>query len=352
MSSRCGGRPLSGIRITILNFWRDIWPILTRPEAYQWVLDFDPFTGGDPHNTAAGAMGNFDPDLLAIPPHEGESSEKKEQRQSWRMRLYNIIRKPGQENHYTVAPDPDNPKYRPRAMPFLCGDNPISNTLPAKFLMLTDTQLFLLKQWAAGKFLNEKHEGFGAGEKARSEKTGIAIDRGTLANLLGGSFCPGAEAMWIMRNPAIYSEPYRIKHNPGYQPGSLSLTGNFAKGLEPGDVTQYSAVPWQSDFNECSTQNVDITYDEWNKIYPNSEGDPVKSIIANTFWWPSHRPMEVFTAEGGQVAWSEGIPGSNAGDLKMVTAWKELGFIKDNPKATPTNGLPSFIQVERNDDEL
>ena len=46
----------------------------------------------------------------------------------------------------------------PAAMPLLCGDNPLSNTVPAKFLRLTDTQLFLLKQWADGKFINEHDE--------------------------------------------------------------------------------------------------------------------------------------------------------------------------------------------------
>ena len=41
-------------------FYRDIWPILQRPNNYQWVMDFDVFTGGDPHNTTSGTGGNFD----------------------------------------------------------------------------------------------------------------------------------------------------------------------------------------------------------------------------------------------------------------------------------------------------
>jgi hypothetical protein len=49
-------------------FWRDVWPILSRPNNYQYVMDFDPFTGGDPHENAQGSGGNMDPDQISIPP--------------------------------------------------------------------------------------------------------------------------------------------------------------------------------------------------------------------------------------------------------------------------------------------
>lgn len=262
-------------------------------------------------------------------------------------------------------------------MPFLCGDNPLTNTVPSKFLRLTDTQLFILKQWAEGKFINEKSEEIGAASvetaaasvepPERVEKTGTELDRGVLSNALGGAFCPGGEACWIMRNPAIYSSPYRIHQSTTYTPGQLSLTGNLssntesynasdlATGLEPGDVTKYSAVPWQSDFNECSEQPIDVTYEEWCVIYPSSTGDPAQSIIKTTYWWPSHRPMQVYVEIPGPpgsppnytvIDWSQGIPQTNAGDLKMVLAWKELGFVRDNPDYTPSNGAPQYISVE------
>jgi hypothetical protein len=331
-------------------FWRDIWPILTRPDQYSLVMDFDPFTGGDPHNATRGAGGNFDPDQIAIPPYSGEDPVQREQRHARRMFVYNVLRKPGQENSLTIPPDPNRPDYRPFAMPFLCGDNPLSNTAASKFLRLTDTQLFLLKQWTEGKFIDETKEAFKKSQGTSLSGTGTDLDRGVLSNLLGGSFCPGGEAAWIMRNPAIYAGPYRINQRKDYTPGSLSLTGNLSSapdavadlsaGLEPGDITKYDAVPWQADFNECSTQSIDITYEKWNTIEPDSTGDPVKRIEQLTYWWPAHRPMKVQTQDSGQVDWSRGIPLSNAGDLKMVTAWKDLGFIKDG------------VEVERNDQNL
>jgi hypothetical protein len=349
-------------------FYRDIWPILTRPQSYQFVFDFDTFAGGDPHNTTKGFEGNFDESLLNTPPYDGEDPEEQAKRATWRQRIWYALRKPGQENLYNFPPDPSMPNYLLVLMPFLCGDNPISNTLTSKFLRLTDTQLFILGQWAAGKFINEQAEDIRTTPPEQRDQTGADLDRGVLSNCLGGSFCPGGEATWIVRNPAIYSEPFRIKHSSyftpailnSWQPNPLSLPGppdtpdaqgSLAVGLEPGDLTKYSALPWQADFNECSTQSIDITYQLWNVIDPQSVGDPASDILQTTYWWPSHRPMTVFGAKG-YTQWSQGIPQTNAGDLKMVTAWKDLGFLNLNPQYTPTNGEPQYIQTERNDENI
>lgn len=341
-------------------FYRDIWPILTRPQNYQWVMDFDAFTGGDPHNTTSGGGGNFDESVVSIPPSAGEDPEEREKRRRARMFVWGVLRKAGQENLWKFPLDQNAPKYLPILMPFLCGDNPLSNTVPSKFLRLTDTQLFILSQWAVGKFINEKKEDIPVTNPERSATTGADLDRGVLSNLLGGSFCPGGEAGWIMRNPAIYAEPYRIKQSfyftiqalNTWQPQPLSLPGTLQTpsdpgsmqiGLEPGDLTKYSALPWQADFNECSSQDVNITYEKWNVINPQSVGDPARQITQTTYWWPSHRPVIV-----GSSPWSQGIPQTPAGDLKMVTAWKDLGFVLN----TQTDDNPTFVQVERNEQNL
>ena len=79
--------------------------------------------------------------------------------------------------------------------------------LPNKFLRLTDTQLFMLKQWANGYFINENSEDFQDNQTKSKPRKGEEIDRGVLSNALGGAFCPGAETCWIIRNPAIFSSP-------------------------------------------------------------------------------------------------------------------------------------------------
>ena len=333
-------------------FWRDVWPILTRPNQYQWVMDFDSFTGGDPHNTSRGMGGNMDPDQISIPPFHGEDPQDRENRLQRRLFVYKVLRQPGGENLLTKGIDRSDPNYRPYAMPYLCGDNPITNTAPSKFLRLTETQLFILRQWAMGKFINEKTEGL-RDDEMPAPQPGVELDRGTLGNVLGGAFCPGGEACWIMRNPAIYSEPYRINAAPLPTPGDLNQPAslhtdnpsNLAGGLEPGDITKYDALPWQADFNECSTQSIDITYEEWNKTYPNSTGDPFQPVLQLTYWWPAHRPMEVFDSKTqSQTPWSP-TPSNSAGDLQMVTEWANRGFVLRNPGATPGSGQPDFVNV-------
>jgi hypothetical protein len=350
-------------------FYRDIWPILMRPQNFMWVFDIDSFAGGAPHDPTPG-VGNFDPNLLSIPPFEGQDAGQKEMCERYRMRIWWALRKPGQENFYQYANDPAMSKFFYVLMPFLCGDNPLSNTVPSKFLRLTDTQLFILGQWAQGKFINEQQEDIKTTNPEQATGTGRDLDRGVLSNLLGGSFCPGGEATWIVRNPAIYAEPFRIKHSKYFslvtlnswqtQPLTAAGTdpdpadaGMMSIGLEPGDLTKYSGVPWQSDFNECSTQSIDTTYEHWNEIDLQSVGDPAKQVFKQTYWWPAHRPMQVFIDKhGAQAAWSQGIPQTNAGDLKMVTAWKELGFLHYNPDYPQDKSQPMYIQAERNDDQI
>ncbi|MBV9957239.1 MAG: LodA/GoxA family CTQ-dependent oxidase [Acidobacteria bacterium] len=333
-------------------FWRDIWPLLRRPFQFQYVMDFDAMTGGDPHETGAGLGGNFDPNLISVPPYEGEDPELRTKRRVWRMHIWSVLRKPGQENQWQLTPDPLNPQFKPVGMPYLCGDNPLSNTAASKFLCLTDTQLFLLRQWTLGKFINEQSEDIQTTPPETASRTGTDLDRGVLSNLLGGAFCPGGETSWIMRNPAIYSEPYRINlssafHltelsassprqplNPGLQP--LSQTGDLATGLEPGDITKYSACPWQADFNECTTNETDITYEDWNELYLNTTGDPAQDVQQLTYWWPAHRPVTV-----NNIPWTN-VPQTDQGDLMMVTAWSEQSFVLN--QGTAEN--PNFNMVE------
>ncbi len=332
-------------------FWQEVWPILTRPYYYQFVMDFDPLTGGDPHETARGSSGNMDPDFISIPPFDDEDPTEREIRYQRRIFIYHMLRKPGGENQLTTAMSKLDSNQHPFAMPYLCGDNPLSNTSPSKFLRLTETQLFILRQWAEGKFINEKIEKL----PPRPVPPGEELDRGTLGCALGGAFCPGGEVCWIVRDPAIYSSPYRI-NQASPTPGGLSqpavvaggTAADLAAGLEPGDITKYDAVPWQSDFNECSNQPIDITYENWCEIYPDSTGDPVQPVTQLTYWWPVHRPMEVTTYLGGANytfgPWSPTAQ-THVGDLQMVTAWATLGFILRNPTATPGSNNAEFVNV-------
>jgi hypothetical protein len=87
-------------------------------------------------------------------------------------------------------------------MPLLCRDNPLSNDLVSKFLRLTDTQLFLLRQWAEGKFVNEELEDITPPPLPEP----VALDQGVLGNALGGAFCPVAKPYGLCATPRFIRE--------------------------------------------------------------------------------------------------------------------------------------------------
>ncbi len=380
-------------------FWRDIWPILMRPYNMQWVTQILGSSNAA-HDTTD--RGDFAQNKVSIPPKIGPDGKVTEDRfRGMREFIYESLRKPGEENLLYneraawnlpsgAGDDGQNfAQFARELMPLLAGDNPISNNLVSKFLRLTDTQLFLLRQWAVGKFINEKLEDWDTGDASgvasasllNPTDTGLSITANVLGNVLGGAFCPGGEVGWIMRNPSIWAKPYRIRINPLYMPNlssesvsdtpgltrefeppALTQSGDISNGLQPGDLTKYMALPWQADFNECSTQIIDVSYEQWNEIYPNPaihQNFDQEQIQMETLWWPWHRPMQVFyqvvVQEGTntqyqyhQRDWSLGVPQTHAGDLKMVTAWSERGFVVNNYN-DPDNGAPYVVVVGPDD---
>ena len=312
----------------------------------------------------------------------------------YRTYLFDLLRAPGEENDFAVTNKPSSRVHNLPLMPLICGDNPITNVLASKFLRLTDYQYFVLRQWALGFFYNEKKEGWGDPDPWNPyagwvNDTARKLDQGVLTNLLGGAFCPGAELSWIIRDPSLWREPYRIKADAGfynfaqspaqanansgtipeydyaaYGGNDLSFDTDFDTGMQPGDLTKYSGIPWQSDFNECSTQMIDVTYEMWNAIYPASENNTLmarEQRVWETLWWPAHRPMqtnEVVSVTDGKpvikwLDWTPGVPQTKAGDLKMVTEWWRLSFVTRNPNgdfsptSVPPPPNPPYISVER-----
>jgi len=413
-------------------FFRDVWPILFRPDEFRWLTDV---LGQSNYPHDQQQRGTFDPYRLCIAPTYFASRAERDAARSplrlranasqgeaavetaaqdgaeegpddrgrwkiddyWAMRnfLFDLLRLAGEENEFKVVDRISSRIHNLPLMPLLCGDNPLTNTSPSKFLRLTDYQLFILKQWADGHFIDDSAMGwlprdyspFQPYATLPAPTTGRALDRGVLSNLLGGAFCPGGEIGWVLRNPSIWQEPYRIKSNRSisdfYQSAAqanqvptgnhiadftyamdnpLSQDNDFTTGLEPGDLTKSMALPWQADFNECSTQDIDITYTDWNIIYPESESDPrleARRKVWETLWWPAHRPVQVFEDIGGgsyqQLDWSRGVPQTNAGDLKMVSEWSKLPFVVINPSLTPKQlreppdlyPQPKFVAAER-----
>jgi L-lysine 6-oxidase len=313
------------------HFETEILPILQRPGRYIWVATV-PF------------MAAFS--ALSFDPRNASAANKKN-----RMGYFAHFRKPGDENALFRHGIP--------LMPLNAGDNNLNNNNISKFLSLTETQYFLLSQWAEGKFT--------VGKAAPS--WGLhPLDRGSVANCVGGPLSPGIEVTWSVRNRKLYSGPYRIRQRVngqaiyakcGLDPSRDECEGG---GCEPGDLTKRMAVPWQADFFDCSDEPIPFPDPKSNEL-----NDIPPPPVYDAYWWPPQSPQQVIsgalTADeqaedaklgnkligapyygGSQVPYTRGITTF----MQMVTAWRYLGFVV-NQNRTPDGDLyPYFVETERN----
>jgi hypothetical protein len=243
-----------------ISFSRHILPILSRAVGYQWVNKFSRLghSGARP--------GNFLQNLAAMastnpPPPEARVLLR-------RLRDASTT-PPG------AAPEPNKRSWMPRLFQELDSDPSGNLVLP-----LTALQYAALQHWAAGTFVND------LGLPQPAEPLPDALDRVALEAASGGAFYPGIECGSIMRDPTIYSEPFRI------DPARVT----------PGQLTQGNALPWQADFYACS----------W---------DPQQFLG----WWPAQRPDHVLTAASPNTP-TDWIRGIND-DLDLVSRWHLLGIV-------------------------
>jgi hypothetical protein len=283
------------------DFAREIEPMLRSAEVVQWVIDLPQYAHFPLQN-----------------PSLADASERSAKLRQWVM---DAIRPPDQKN---TARGPGGKPL----MPYQPGDNSFGKGKPAKYagplyLTVTETQYFLLQQWAKGCFRAD-----GGGNEA--QMPGAALDEAILRNCVGGPFCPGIEITWIARDLEIYSAPFRVKHRtPGV--AGLSPDDHPGEGVEPGDLGKRMALPWQADFNECTTQGI--------------PPDDTES-----YWWPAQRPLSILLEDHQHAAWDRGLPqnpdaGNQAGDLAMVSLWKALGFVINQGTAE----RPNYMEVERDE---
>src|SRR6185436_11226684 len=186
-------------------------------------------------------------------------------------------------------------------MPLNSGSNSVTNDNQDKYMGLTRTQYFLLGQWAEGKFTSGRFKPW--------PNSVHPLDRASAGNCVGHPMSPGIETTWTMRNPVIYSAPYRIKiykDQAWYRENGLSTNGDetgmwfttYAKqikypewlkiqdGCEPGDLTKRMSCPWMSDFYQCSVEYVNFS-DPANPAPNTTEITEIPTPPTYyTYWWP------------------------------------------------------------------
>lgn len=296
----------------VVNFERDIAPIVARASDVMWVASV-------PANAAV-ASPRFD--------LRDKSTSNRRNRERYARRF---------RRNATRFFDPNGVPL----LPIQAGSDEVQGP-NGMFLTLTDTQLRMLRQWARGRFVITPPQPLPGVDP---------LDRASVANCVGGPLDPGIEVTWSLRDPAIYTAPWRIKHRHSpkyYLKRGLSPGENEQdrKGCEPGDLTKRLATPWQLDAQKCEHVNVSLSDGRLSSVRT-----PPQYQVA---WWPVQRPWQVThglnndpsptIAPGQVIYWALGASGSPD---KFLDRWTNLGFIV-NENRVDGGEYPNFVEAERN----
>jgi len=256
------------------SFTKNIYPVLKRAFQYRWVIQ----------QAASHPGGMIDFAFLGAAPEPGEDPND-----NFRAEIFNRLRDPDDLNGPTT-----------RNMPRLHNDGTGGIEPESLRLTVTRTQFEMLRRWARGQFIAD----WQGVPPAETEVTADGLDRASLEAACGGGFFPGMETGWILRNPAIYAEAFRLRH---------AASEDDETGVTPGDMTKRSALPWQADFLKCGSN-----------------------------WWPAQRPNQVRLGpnSSANAEWARGINGH----VDLVNRWPLLGVVvpAQNP-ASPSR----FHESER-----
>ncbi len=316
----------------LASFERDILPIAQRIRNYLWVANVP-------------SMAAF-----AAPPFDlGDPSEANRANRENYLRYFRRPPEMGDQEAVLMAAN------QVPLMPNNSGTNSNFNLDIEKFLALTETQYFLLKQWAAGKF----------SRKADANPSPIhQLDRATVGNCVGSPMCPGVELTWSTRNPKIYATPYCIKHRydeSHYRVSGLSMQDYdetiSGEGCEPGDLTKRMSTPWQADLFQCSVQHVNFTEPDKNVDEHYLPIPPTYFV----YWWPPQSPMQVISGAmtedeqqlagvdaGVQVAFQRGINSY----AEMIVGWSYMGFVLNQNTGPDRQHYPYFVEKQRNHEQF
>ena len=338
---------------TCASFNSDIRPIFERLSELQWV-----------NAGFAASFGWAGPNHFVTPDWLERLSKNTADDQELRRTIANQFR------------NFDRDAWSPTPWPWQYGDamdDPPAQT-PRQNLALSDTQLYLLQQWAAGKFQSDydpSKKPFESIDYFPITEQPDVLDRAALEFCLADAFHPGCEMTWPMRHKSVYMTPFRIRHAPensiepeyGVVMNSSIFLGLLPLGplsaQYPGGITRWMAIPWQTDTASCRSG--------YNKTY-----DP----YLPTFW-PAHVPNQVVSkanydkvmnkslpladrlaAFARRVFWTRTLQGGNYTSQmnSMISTFWEMGVVErregpGDPQFPPSLGVEDLPQptVERLD---
>lgn len=284
-----------------VEFYRDIYPILTSVSNLSWV-NKNAHRGHGP-----GRPADFiSDDNIAV------LSDNSKKAESARQAIFSRIRKPHELANKKEQTEQANLFY----MPQLSGDDgDAEDSKPTTWLTVLVSQYQKLQRWAEGDFTTGTKPTPAPVALLSPGLQAYGLERAALEPCVGGPFYPGIEMTYIAAESKTYKSAFRI-----------------ADSFSPGDITCYMAVPWQADFYECNTH--------WwpaqrpDDVVPLREYESVNADYSATATPTSYTANEPEAdATGDHVPWARGLrtnPSSGSerpGDEDMVRYWHELGFV-------------------------
>lgn len=223
--------------------------------------------------------------------------------------------------------DPDGTTVEWKKMPRGLGDEYTAldegAPTPRSFLSLTRIQFAILREWAAGNFIND-WSGSEPTFATLPDPAPDDLDRAATENAVGGPFFPGIDVSWLIRVKDLYAEPLRLKvpREPAAEITSAPLRIG-ALEFRPGFFSQQMALPWQADFYDCHKERHEDP--DGNEYY--------------FMWWTAHRPDNSFpSGQSQQDRWvrefDKNATTDDPDDLdnlerfnQMQKRWFELRFV-------------------------
>jgi L-lysine epsilon oxidase-like protein len=280
------------------TFDDDIAPVLRQAIASRWVFD-----AAQNVHTTFGADGP----TAALWKKLSDPSESNTLRQD----VLSYVRKPG---------TPGVGRGVKADMPRLLGDDPYNKFKTGRWgVSVTVTQYAALEQWARGNFVRSALTPASLLVPPMGSLTPDGLDRAALENASGGAFYPGIEVGWQIREPALFDEPFRIKHG-----APSKYVGDGATVVAAGHFSRQMALPWVADFLQCKVEEQKINKDDWG-------------------WWPSQRPDAVYDTEKNAAAKASMLPWHRA----AVGTSSDWAADTGEPKPRDSS-MPSYMQMLAN----